>query len=182
MVPGVCPIENAGSFTAVCHTGFWVAWDFVVLAVGVASIGFGLWVGAKGDLVKDITRTRSWLVAWLVLLILGIAAHIVHFVATIFEMRDCETTLCVDSNTQGFLTAILVGIGALIVLEVLQFYRGYTHAKHIRQVNKFHLGFLTMKMPMPKDTVVDFAPSEQVATAVRSAKARVGHGLKQRSE
>lgn len=179
-IPGVCPIEGASSFNAVCHTGFWVIVDLLAFAVGVASVGFSVWVDVNGDLFKDVTRTRNWLLAWIVLTVIAAGANVVHAIAAIFEHQNCTTTLCVDNATNGYLISIPIVLAVLVLVEALQIYRASTYRIHLELVNTYHTGTFTML----KSASLKAAPvNDSVAVAVSSMRATpMRHGLKQRAE
>lgn len=187
-IPGVCPLENASSFNAVCHTGFWVVIDLFVLAVGIASIGFGVWSGTDGTLVKDVRSARQWLTAWVVVLFVGIVAHVVHIVAASMELSYCTTTLCTDPNTQGYLVSVVIGIAVLLVVEALMVYRALTFRHHIQQANAYHSGMFTLATSSSKKTNLEEPLLKSASIIAASASIRatplvsssMRHGLKRR--
>jgi hypothetical protein len=183
-IPGVCPIEGASSFNAVCHTGFWQAIDGVVLGVGIASIGFGIWTGRNGDIVKDLARTKSWITAWLWLLVIAFIANTVHLIATIIEMIDCTSTLCASGSTQNYLIGILIGLCLLILTGFFLIYRGYTHLQYMKLTNKMYDDFFTMNIPSrpssSSSSSVIISPSSppSVPTGVVTAGTGAASGVK----
>ena len=118
-----------GRYNAISHTGFWLGYETFVVVVGLMSIAFA--VSALGrTLALEMATTIRALGFYAVLLVLAIAAHAAHIVACALELSDCTSTLCVEQN--GFLIALIVLLGCLVVLEFVQLLYVAQYRKHLR--------------------------------------------------
>lgn len=117
-------------FHAINHVGFWLPIEMFVWFFGQIAITFEM------DLMDDskqwavtFARTAEFLVFWMVLLVFAIAANIVHIVAAALELSDCRTTLCMLNS--GFLIALIVILGIIILLEVIEIYHAWRYKKRL---------------------------------------------------
>jgi hypothetical protein len=149
LVPGFCPIENATTFNAVCHTGWWLAIEFVVLAVGAAAPCMDLWVVEYTQGVRKQTSvTQKWIIAWIVLLFIAIVSNIIHLVASGIEyFMGCTTTMCL--SYASYLLAFICILIFLLCLEILLLIRVFVYLKDLKLIQ----GAMTAPPPAIKTNI-----------------------------
>jgi len=116
------------SFHAVSHTGWWLAIEFFVVLFGVFAVLFTVQRVERG-IALALLLTRRWLNFWMALVVGGIAANIVHLVASALEYSDCRSTLCLENG--GFLIAMIVICAVLICVELFELYGIYRYKGRI---------------------------------------------------
>jgi len=116
-------------FNAISHVGFWLAIEILVVAIGFMSISFDITTVEKG-LALTTKRIGKMITFWMVVLVLAMAANIVHIVAAALELKDCQSTLCLLNK--GFLIALLVWLAVILFIEVMEFYAAYVYKHRIR--------------------------------------------------
>jgi len=126
-------LYDGTGFNAVSHVWFYLAWETLIVAWGYAT-GFEFWVTRDGRLQKDSASIRWKLKWWFFFLGVGLAAHIVHVVATAYELNRCDSTLCMQNK--GVMYALIAGLAVLFLLEVIEIVRGATFHWHLFHIAK----------------------------------------------
>ncbi len=96
MIPGFALYDGAaGSTSAYTHAGFWLVLEFVVLLVGSVATYFGLnYSTTTRTIEKGVHRVAQWITLYMVALLFGFCAHILHASLTLVEVSSCTSTLC----------------------------------------------------------------------------------------
>lgn len=117
MVPGFALFDGqAGQTSAYTHSGFWQAIEACVLCMGIASTYFSLhYASDEGKLELSVSRTDTWITAYMIVLTLGIFSLIVQVVLTFFEFNPCTSTLCTQ-----YYWCMIVLVVFLIVLAIME--------------------------------------------------------------
>ena len=123
-------------FHAVGHAFFWLFIEIFVVVIGLMTASFDLETCERG-LMLELKRKTEFMTFWTVVLVLAIAANVVHLVAAALELSDCRTTLCMLNN--GFLIALIVLLGCVICLEILEIYIVYTYKKRMKHASGIQL-------------------------------------------
>lgn len=125
VVPGFGFYDGAaGKFNAISHLGFWLGLEIFILFVGMAALSFEMnntvYESDDPRAIQQVNLTGTWLIFWIVMLVLGILANITHIVACAFELSDCSSSLCM--NFPGFLIAFIVLLSIVLLIEVSGLY------------------------------------------------------------
>lgn len=143
IVPGFGFYDGqVGVFNAISHTGFWLSWEIFLLFLGGATLSFAITASlmqtTKKDLherIEQLRRSYVWIIFWVIVLIIAIAANITHIVACGVELSYCSSTLCMD--TSGFLIAFIVLLSLVIVVEVTAFVYACLFRRDLRLLRLF---------------------------------------------
>ena len=121
IVEGMGDVIQVAGFNAISHLGFWLSIEILTAGIGYTCLITN---------VKSERKERSVLKLYYFALIMAIVANVIHIIASIFELTECTSLLCVKNN--GFLIAITVLFGILISIECLAMYFVYKY----RRINK----------------------------------------------
>lgn len=123
LVPGWARYDGLpGTFNALSHGAFWLAYEVITLIVGALCLSV-----AK----REAIVSRIWL--WIVMLVIAILANMVHLVATIFERISCTSTLC--SDRPGFIVGIFVLLTVVMCIEAINIYYATSYSNEINERN-----------------------------------------------
>lgn len=122
-VPGFALYDGAANTTsAFTHAMWWMFIEFGVIVCGLGSTWFGLGYDPKRKMFeRNVTRTENWIDLYCILLPVGAAANLIHFILTIFEITNCTSTLC--SQYYWVIVCLLVFLMILVLLELFQVFR-----------------------------------------------------------
>lgn len=115
LVPGFTLYDGAsGAVSAYTHGAWWQVIDLIVILVGLVSVYFGLnYVRAQNVVERGLARNLVWITMYMVLLGVGIVAHIVHASLSLAELVRCDSTLC--TNNDG----VLIGLVVILFVDTL---------------------------------------------------------------
>lgn len=152
IVPGFNLFDGtAGTYSAYTHTGWWLMIDYVVSAMGIASVLFGLNYAAEvGVLELGAERMITWLQSYMIVLAFGIVAHLIHVGFTLSEISNCTSTLCVQ---QYWCLVVLI-----VVLFVSVFLLGWLIVRVYAFMNNLKLAMAFGRVNM---TLMTFATHDE---------------------
>lgn len=112
IVPGMANLLDTteNGFHSVTHIGFWLAYEILLITVGGTVIS----LNSKPAIMKNAT------LLYIVTLLIGIGANIVHVVASSMELYRCTSVLCI--NTPAVLLTLIVLYVALAIIETMCVY------------------------------------------------------------
>lgn len=179
-VPGFALYDGAVNTTsAFTHAMWWMFIEFGVIICGIGSTWFGLGYDArKQRFERNVSRTESWIDLYCILLPVGAAANLIHFILTIFETTNCSSTLC--ANHYWVIICLLVFLMILVVLELLQIPRVRAYK------NNLHLAMTKLDASLGDDEedsndvetpLLPSAPPQQMLT---SSRIRDPHGFQKK--
>lgn len=162
-VPGINLYDGSGAVNANTHTSWWLAIDLVVVAFGMASPWFGLHYTRNGVVEKGLPRTSEYLMAYVVLSVLGALSLIVHWALTWGELATCDSTLCTQYKW------CFIGVLVFLIADALLLLWGMTRAltyyhnlKRAVLAGKLDLSFNNDRTP---GSAYDEVPTEDVPGA-----------------
>jgi len=118
------------------HVWIFLAWEMFVVSWGFFATGFSFWVTKDGRLQKDSASIRWRLKVWFFILAVAIGFHIWHIIGLGFELHTCQSILCTDN--EGVAWALIAGLAALGIIEVIELIRGATFHWHLYNVASYH--------------------------------------------
>ena len=118
------------AFHAISHLWFWLAFDWFVLIIGALTLGFGISIYEDGLQVSLVSASRQSNL-WFALDMIGIMANITHIVASSLELAQCTSTLCLAND--GFLIALIVILGIILVLYIVELIKIHVYKKAIHK-------------------------------------------------
>lgn len=111
IVPGVGNVlSDELGFNSVNHTSFWLSIEILILAVG----------GTVISMNSNQRTLRNALVLYIVVLVGGMIANLIHVIASIMELARCTSVLCV--NNSWVLVTLTIIYGILLLVEGLACY------------------------------------------------------------
>jgi lysylphosphatidylglycerol synthetase-like protein (DUF2156 family) len=129
LVPGFALFDGAaGEVSARSHI-VWMIAEVAAIFVGAMSIYFGLNYTSDGTIEKNVSRVRTFLTFYIVVLVIAFLANGTHTVLTFIEGANCTSTLCV-SHYAFWITLVIVLI-VLAIVEAWLVYRVYTYSQHL---------------------------------------------------
>jgi hypothetical protein len=134
LVPGFALYDGpVGSVSAYTHTGWWMAIDLIVIAVGAVSVYFGLsYVPAENVVERGLARNENWIIMYMIMLGIGVISLLVHAILSLFEVASCTSTLCV--NNQWVLIGFIVGLFIDAFVLGLGILRAYSFQRTLKNV------------------------------------------------
>ena len=169
VVPGFArfdgdPLETS----AVSHIGWWIPIEVITLVIGGLSVFISFQYNRDQRIEASISKLRGWLVFYIVMLAVAIAANLVHLSLSALELSYCTSTLCVSHK--GFLLVLLVFLVTLAVLEAWAIYRVVTYSTNLK--NAFVLNDTIGKDVVFK-TISDYANEPLIPRKIEAPIMRV---------
>lgn len=131
VVPGFALFDGASTeISAVSHIGWWVPIEVLTLVIGGVSVFLSFQYNRDQRIEASITRLRSWLVFYIVVLAAAIIANLVHLSLSAIELSNCTSTLCTTNKV--FLIILLVFLVVLAFLEAWAIYRVVTYSTNLK--------------------------------------------------
>lgn len=121
IVEGVGNTLYAESGTnAICHLGFWLSIEILILMFGLLTT------------VLDTSKKalRNTLIVYMVMLVIGMGANLLHIGLTVPELTRCTSVLCVTNN--GILWGLMALFFCLFCLEVLSMFYAYWFYRYLQ--------------------------------------------------
>lgn len=128
-IDGFCKYDAVppSSFNAVSHGFFWLAVDCAVVFVGLLSV-------TNNDERANLKNYPSMIEFWRLCVVVALIANCVHLTATILELVECQTTLCVSFH--GILITFTGLLSLLVLLEIVEFYYSFLYLKRLKILKK----------------------------------------------
>lgn len=131
VVPGFARFDgDPTEVSAVSHIGWWIPIEIVVLVVGGLSVFISFQYNRDQKIEASISKLRGWLILYIVVLAVGIAANLVHLALSALELSSCTSTLC--TTNKGFLIVLLIFLVTLALLEAWAIYRVVTYSTNLK--------------------------------------------------
>lgn len=185
VVPGFARFDgDPTEISAVSHIGWWIPIEIITLVVGGLSVFISFQYNRDQKIEASISSLRGWLVFYIVILAIAIAANLVHLALSIVELTHCTSSLCMSNK--GFLIVLLGFLVVLALLEAWAIYRVITYSTNLK--NAFILSDTLPQAVVfgtaPEDVNFSFAPPQRsVQRHIMIEPAHVGqkksrHGFK----
>jgi len=131
VVPGFARFDGDPSeVSAVSHIGWWIPIEILALVIGGLSVFLSFQYNRDQRIEASISKLRGWLVLYIVVLAVAIAANLVHLALSALELSYCTSTLCVSNK--GFLVVLLIFLVILAMLEAWAIYRVVTYSTNLK--------------------------------------------------
>ena len=131
VVPGFARFDgDPTEVSAVSHIGWWIPIEIIALTVGGLSVFISFQYNRDQKIEASISKVRGWLVFYIVVLAVAIAANLVHLALSSIELSNCTSTLCMSNK--GFLIVLLVFLVVLALLEAWAIYRVVTYSTNLK--------------------------------------------------
>lgn len=133
LIPGFARYDAVPplGFHGIAHASFWLFFEMVfVYAVGAQTAFFNV-KSSKRGLFLDLEHTIELMTFWTFILVVAIAANILHVVACGMELSQCLSTVC--QTKKAFLIAFIVLLSFLILVEMMEIYIVYVYKKRMRR-------------------------------------------------
>lgn len=133
-VPGFNLYDGSEAANANTHSGWWLMADAMVLAVGLLAPYFTLHYireGSSETVETGVKGTANWMIAYMVVAILGAVMTAVHAILSCLELRQCaSSTFC--NNYYYMQIALIVLLFVLTVLLLWSAALGNTYRLNIQ--------------------------------------------------
>lgn len=116
LVKGFVLYDGAGgNVSAYTHGGWWRIVEAVVILVGSVIPYFGLNYSTEtGTIERSVSRTSQWIIFYYVVACIGAASNAAHFVLSVFEWSNCDSTLCTSYIWALWILAFMLPIMAAL--------------------------------------------------------------------
>ena len=121
LVPGVGNVlkETEIGFHCVSHLGFWLAFEIFLITIGGTVIS----LNSKAKVMSNV------IILYLITLLIGIGANIIHIVASCMELYRCSSIVCM--NTPGILCTLIILYVSLAIIETMIVYMAYQYRIYV---------------------------------------------------
>lgn len=174
-VPGFTLYDGSAAVNANTHAAWWLAIDFVVAWAGIMSPWFTLHYTREGVVEKGLPRTHEYLMAYVVLSVLGGVTLLVHWALTWGELTTCDSTLCAQYKW------CFVGVLVFLIVDAFLLFWSTTRAltyyynlKRALLAGKLDLSFNNASdsyVPVPSAPGADYDSPPDPSTAPKDGTA-----------